>query len=133
MCLYVFTEQKQTTSPTLHNKTEIVEGLNDSRTIGGENHKPLQLLAPSLANPAGQLSHFMLPNELMHFRLLSHPPLFFWHSSTSKCTSVSIMFTTETQSLAERNCDSSHNNLLGLHIYVCEYACTNPCSSSLRR
>ena len=49
-------------------------------------YKPLQPFAPSLVYPAGQSPHLKDPNVFMHLRLLSQPPLFFAHSSTSKCT-----------------------------------------------
>ena len=44
---------------------------------------PLQPVAPLLVYPDGQLPHVRLPAVLMHFRLLSHPPLLFRHSFRS--------------------------------------------------
>ena len=44
---------------------------------------PLQPVAPLLVYPDGQLAHVRLPGVFAHFRLLSHPPLFFKHSFTS--------------------------------------------------
>ena len=61
-------------------------------------HKPLQPVAPSLTYPAGQSSHLKDPTVLSHLRLLSQPPLFVAHSSTSKrtglCECSCVCFTT---------------------------------------
>ena len=46
--------------------------------------------APSLAHPAAQSAHFMLPAELMHCRLAWHPPLSFAHSLISGQANVCI-------------------------------------------
>ena len=46
-------------------------------------HKPLQPVGPLFSQPDGQSLHVLPPSVLVHFRLLSHPPLLPRHSSTS--------------------------------------------------
>ena len=53
-------------------------------------HKPLQPFAPSLTYPAGQSPHDMDPTVFVQLRLLSQPPLFSRHSSTSKHMQVCV-------------------------------------------